>query len=192
MTGHAKDTEHFVVPQRVRGLLPAVQTGVRDLACGENHTVLLTGRGEVWLWGDNQKSQLGLPTHHKTMSLAVPVRLDDLQVFTESLCPCSIADIHHDMIFTSRLLYRMTRASPWQLADTILLQFLRWASCSLGVTTPTASLDLKMLAGIRKYVDQCKAYVYGCHLIAVDLRKSAVCGSRYPKLAEKLWASVLF
>lgn len=36
---------------------------VVSVACGWIHSVALTSRGQVWVWGSNSHSQLGLPTN---------------------------------------------------------------------------------------------------------------------------------
>ncbi|KAB7497263.1 Secretion-regulating guanine nucleotide exchange factor [Armadillidium nasatum] len=48
---------------------------VVSVACGWIHSVALTSRGQVWVWGSNSHSQLGLPTNEVPFS-SLPICLD--------------------------------------------------------------------------------------------------------------------
>lgn len=61
--GHNQPKEQ--TPQRVDSLCGL---GGKALACGRNHSLLLTEGGDVYGWGDNGRGQLGLPNVHMAPS----------------------------------------------------------------------------------------------------------------------------
>ena len=57
------------VSQLIRHSIGPSTISVRDVACGREHTLLLTGGGRVWSWGSNKFGQLG---HSNFESVAQP------------------------------------------------------------------------------------------------------------------------
>jgi alpha-tubulin suppressor-like RCC1 family protein len=67
--------------------------GMRDVvmvACGTKHTVAVCGRGDVWLWGNNEYGQLGLGDF---IERKVPVR-DSSHFSKKSMVACAAGTNH--------------------------------------------------------------------------------------------------
>eukprot|EP00301_Raphidiophrys_heterophryoidea_P004922 c12104_g2_i4.p1 GENE.c12104_g2_i4~~c12104_g2_i4.p1 ORF type:complete len:603 (-),score=121.44 c12104_g2_i4:21-1829(-) len=62
----------FSMPERNRSLS---SKEVKQLACGEYHSVAVTVKGDVWTWGEGSKGQLGLGIKEKRL---VPMKVKGL------------------------------------------------------------------------------------------------------------------
>lgn len=71
------------VPVQVLPL--ANHSSIKEIACGDSHSMVLLEDGSIWAWGDNSFGQLGRPTYTKNKSF--PVRVNsDVQVFQSIVC----------------------------------------------------------------------------------------------------------
>ena len=61
-----------VIVDRIKGQ-------VKEVACGDEHSVVLDRQGVVWVMGSNSSGQLGLDSVHK--GEAVPIKLKELQIY---------------------------------------------------------------------------------------------------------------
>uniref|UniRef100_A0A1B6DZ80 RCC1-like domain-containing protein n=1 Tax=Clastoptera arizonana TaxID=38151 RepID=A0A1B6DZ80_9HEMI len=67
------DTACIDVPEEVKGILGTVE----QLAAGCNHSVALTNKGQVYVWGSNADGQLGLGPDVKSVSMPTVLPLEE-------------------------------------------------------------------------------------------------------------------